>query len=97
MLIYMNRNLKLLNHLASEFSSVFTAEVKAVDLALDFIRTCDASNKFIIFSDSLSVLKGMNHTSSKNQQIQKLSVNPITVGNFAFLFNCTPVGRTSDF
>ena len=23
-------------------------------------------------------------------------VNPITVGNFAFLFNCTPVGRTSD-
>ena len=25
-----------------------------------------------------------------------LVVNPITVGNFAFLFNCTPVGRTSD-
>ena len=23
-------------------------------------------------------------------------VNPISVGNFAFLFNCTPVGRTSD-
>ena len=23
------------------------------------------------------------------------SVNPITVGNFAFLFNCTPAGRTS--
>ena len=23
-------------------------------------------------------------------------VNPITVSNFAFLFNCTPVGRTSD-
>ena len=22
--------------------------------------------------------------------------NPITVGNFAFLFNCTPEGRTSD-
>ena len=22
--------------------------------------------------------------------------NPITVGNFAFLSNCTPVGRTSD-
>ena len=26
----------------------------------------------------------------------KKVVNPITVGNFAFLFNCTPVGRTSD-
>ena len=51
-------------------SSIFTAE--AVDLALDFISTCDANNKFIIFSDSLSVLKVMTHTSSKNPQIQKL-------------------------
>ena len=53
-------------------SSIFTAEGKAVDLALDFIRTCDTNNKLIIFSDSLSVLKAMNHTSSKNPQIQKL-------------------------
>ena len=53
-------------------SSIFTAEAKAIDLALDFISTCDAKNKFIIFSDSLSVLKAMNHTSSKNPQIQKL-------------------------
>ena len=36
--------------------SIFTAEAKAIDLALDFISTCDANNKFIIFSDSLSVL-----------------------------------------
>ena len=47
-------------------SSIFTAEAKAIDLAFDFISTCDAKNKFIIFSDSLSVLKAMNHTSSKN-------------------------------
>ena len=53
-------------------SSIFTAEAKAIDLALDFISTCDAKNKFIKFSDSLSVLKAMNHTSSKNPQIQKL-------------------------
>ena len=45
-------------------SSIFTAE--------DFISICNANNKFIIFSDSLSVLKAMNHTSSKNPQIQKL-------------------------
>ena len=51
---------------------MLTAEAKAVDLTLDFIRTCDANNKFIIFSDSISVLKAMNHTSSKNPQIQKL-------------------------
>ena len=44
-------------------SSIFTAEAKAIDLALDFISTCDANNKFIIFSDSLSVLKAMSHTS----------------------------------
>ena len=53
----------------------FSAEAKAVDLALDFISTCDANNNTIIFSDSLSVLKAMNHTSSKNPQIQKLLKN----------------------
>ena len=52
-------------------SSIFTAKANAVDLALDFITTYDTNNKFIIFSDSLSVLKAMNHTSSKNPQIQK--------------------------
>ena len=45
--------------------SIFTAEAKTVYLALDFIRTCDTNNKFIIFS----VLKAMDHTSSKNPQI----------------------------
>ena len=53
-------------------SSIFTAEAKAVDPALDFMRTCDTNNKFIIFSVSLSVLKAMDHTSSKNPQIRKL-------------------------
>ena len=46
-------------------SSVFTAEAKAIDLALDFVNTC-------IFSDSLSVLQALNQTSSKNSQIQYL-------------------------
>ena len=56
-------------------SSIFTAEAKAVDIALDFSRTCDTNNKSIIFSDSLSVLKAMNYTGSKNPQIQKLLEN----------------------
>ena len=30
------------------------------------------------------------------QQTACLLVNPITVGNFAFLFNCKSVGQTSD-
>ena len=51
-------------------SSVFTAEAKSADLALDSIRTCHTNTKFIIFSDSLtSEMKAINHTSSKNPQI----------------------------
>ena len=53
-------------------SSIFTAEAKAVVLALDFISTCDTNNEFIIFTDSLSVLKAMNQTSSKNPQNHKI-------------------------
>ena len=53
-------------------SSIFTAEAKAIDLAFDLIESCRFRNKFIIFSDSLSVLKALNHTDSKNPQIQKL-------------------------
>ena len=37
-----------------------------------FLDYCDTNNKFIIFSGSLLVLKAMNHTSSRNPQIQKL-------------------------
>ena len=47
-------------------SSIFTAEAKAIDLALDFIADCEISNNFIIFSDSLSVLKTLDHTHKKS-------------------------------
>ena len=40
-----------------DVSSIFTAEAKAIDLALDFIANCETYNKFVIFSDYLSVLK----------------------------------------
>ena len=53
-------------------SSVFTAEAKAIDLALDFVNNCTYTDKFVIFSDSLSVLQALNHSSSKNSQIQHL-------------------------
>ena len=39
-------------------SSIFTAEAKAIDLALDFLSTCDANNKFIIFSEGAQWLSG---------------------------------------
>ena len=40
--------------------------------------------------------KNIDYKINVLQQTTCLVVNPITVGNFAFLFNCTPVGRTSD-
>ena len=44
-------------------SSICTAEGKVIDLALDLIADCETSNKFFIFSHSLSVLKSLDHTS----------------------------------
>ena len=54
------------NHFSSlripDGSSVFTAEAKAINLAVDFIDSCFLHDKFLIFSDSLSVLKAINHS-----------------------------------
>ena len=50
-------------------SSIFIAEVCAIDLALNIISR-DKHNKFIIFSDSLSVL-----TSLENKKLE----NPLNV------------------
>ena len=51
--------------------TLYGKEAKAIDLALDFINECNLKDKFIIFSDSMSVLQALNHTSFKNPQIQK--------------------------
>ena len=40
------------------------------------------------------IIKKIGYNINVLQQTACLVVNPITVGNFAFLFNCTPVGRT---
>ena len=37
-------------------SSVFTAEAKAIDLALDFVKICTYTDKFVIFSNFLSFI-----------------------------------------
>ena len=54
-------------------SSVFTAEAKVIDLALDFVYNCTYTDKFIISTDTLSVVQALNHTSSKNSQIIQAS------------------------
>ena len=62
--------------------SIFTAEAKAIDLALDLIDNCNSHDKFIIFSDSFSVLQALNHTSSKNPQIQNILQKHHTISKY---------------
>ena len=44
----------------------------------------------------IKIIKQIGYTIYVLQQTACLVVNPIKVGNFAFLLNCTRVGRTSD-
>ena len=52
-------------------SSIFSAEIKAIDLAFRFISTLN-DKKFIIFSDSLSVLQSLKGKRLTNPLIQNL-------------------------
>ena len=55
------------------------------------------SNNFSAqFIKIISHYKKIGYNINVLQQTACLVVNPITVGNFAFLFNCTRMGRTSD-
>ena len=56
------------------------------------------SNNFSAqFIKIISHHKKIGYNINVLHQTACLVVNPITVGNFAFLLNCTPVGRTSDY
>ena len=57
-------------------------------------QTCSCRNMLQEVLGCVVVVIGYNI--NVLQQTACLVVNPITVGNFAFLFNCTLVGRTSD-
>ena len=55
------------------------------------------SNNFSAqFIKIISDYKKIGYNINVLQQAAFLVVNPITVGNFTFLFNCTPMGQTSD-
>ena len=54
------------------------------------------SNNFSAQFIIISHYKKIGYNINVLQQTACLVVNQITVGNFAFLFNSTPVGRTSD-
>ena len=69
-------------------SSVFPAEAKAIDLALDLVNNRTYIEKFVIFSDSLSVLQALNHTSSKNSQIQHLLLKHHEISSSKIVIYC---------
>ena len=52
-------------------SSIFTAEAKAIDIALYHIRD-QPKKQFIIYSDSLSVLKSLKNLDHRNPLIQQI-------------------------
>ena len=52
-------------------SSIFTAEAKAIDIAHYHIRD-QPEKQFIIYSDSLSVLRSLKHLDHRNPLIQQI-------------------------
>ena len=66
------------------------------DLVYKLKRNVGSNNFSAQFIKIISHYKKIGYNINVLQQTACLVVNPITVGHFAFLFNCTPVGRTSD-
>ena len=64
---------------------------------LSYLKKIVGSNNFsAMFMKINSHYKKISFDINVLQQTACLVVNPITFGNFAFLFNCIPMGQTSD-
>ena len=66
------------------------------DLVYKLKKIVGSNNFSAHFIKIISHYKKIGYNINVLQQTTCLVVNPITVGIFAFLFNCTPMGRTSD-
>ena len=66
------------------------------DLVYKFKKIVGSNNFSAKLIKIISHDKKIGYNINVLQQTACLVVNPITVGNFAFLFNCTLVGQTSD-
>ena len=66
------------------------------DLVYKLKKIVGSNNFSAQFIKIISHYKKIGYNINVLQQTACLVVNPITVGNFAFLFKCTPVGLTSD-
>ena len=67
-----------------------------VDLVYKLARIFGFYNFSAQFIKIISHFKKIGYNNNVLQQTTCFVVNPITVGNCAFLFNCMPVGQTSD-
>ena len=68
-------------------SSIFTAEVKALDLALNFVSSLNRT-KFLIFSDSLSTLQALKNRNIEHPLIQRLLEKLNTLLNSKSIIFC---------
>ena len=66
------------------------------DLVYKLKRIVGSNNFSAQFIKIISHYKKIGYSINVLQQTACLVVKPITVGNLAFLFNCTPLGWTSD-
>ena len=66
------------------------------DLVYKFKKSVGSNHFSVQFIKINSHYKKIGYNIYVLQQTACFVVNPITVGNFAFLFNCTSVGQTSD-
>ena len=69
---------------------------RASSYVTDLKKIVGSNNFSAQFIKIISHYKKIGYNINVLQHTACLVVNPITVGNFSFLFNCTPVGRTSD-
>ena len=66
------------------------------DLVYKLKKIVGSNNFSTQFIKIISHYKKIGYNINVLQQIACLVVNQFTVGNFAFLFNCMPVGRISN-
>ena len=67
------------------------------DLIYKLKKIVGSNNFSAQFIKIISHYKKIGYNINVLQQTACLVVNQITVGNFAFLFNCKPVGGKSDY
>ena len=67
------------------------------DLVYKLKKIVGSNKNSALFIKIISHYKKIGYNINLLQQTAYLVVNPITVGNFAFLFNCMPMGWTSDY